>query len=325
MKKQILWMVFSYFWLFCSQGYSQDNFRLRRTIKNNGFVLNNLLIPKQEIKHGGPPRDGIPAINNPIFLSAEEDSYWRNDDQILGVAIDGIAKAYPIRIMNYHEVVNDHFSQKAVVITYCPLCGSGIAFSAIIQGEGYKFGVSGLLYNSDVLLYDQQTQSLWSQLMAKAISGKMSGQKLKALPTSLTTWGDWKKRHPNTLVLSTDTGFRRDYEKTPYQGYEATPRLFFPVSHSSNKLSNKEKVIGIEVEGKAKAYPLGQLQKAKGVLTDDFNGYKFTIKYNRKANSATIYDEMGREWPSVTLFWFAWYTFYPDTEVFRFKRKNVKR
>ena len=140
----------------------------------NGFNLTNLLIPSNEIKHGGPPRDGIPAINQPKYAKADATDFLHDDDYVLGVYQNDIAKAYPIRILNYHEIVNDLFDETAIAITYCPLCGSGVAILADIDGTRFSFGVSGLLYNSDVLLYDRETESLWSQLMGKAVSGSQS-------------------------------------------------------------------------------------------------------------------------------------------------------
>lgn len=138
-------------------------FPVAQSQTKNGFDLGNSSILVEDIKSGGPPKDGIPAIDHPKFLSASKASL-SNNDRILGVHENGIAKAYPIAIMNYHEIVNDLFGNKAVVVTYCPLCGSGIAFNAKINDQTLSFGVSGLLYNSDVLLYDRETESLWSQL-----------------------------------------------------------------------------------------------------------------------------------------------------------------
>jgi hypothetical protein len=154
----------------------------------NGFNLESTSIPMDEIRRGGPPRDGIPSIDNPIFVSAGEAKYPDDSDRDLGVAINNLAKAYPIGIMNYHEIVNDYFNSTAVVVTYCPLCGSGIAFYSKVEDKTHTFGVSGLLYNSDVILYDRETESLWSQLMHEAVSGPLKGSKLRIIPTANTTW-----------------------------------------------------------------------------------------------------------------------------------------
>jgi len=286
----------------------------------NSFDLSNSSIPVEEIKSGGPPKDGIPAIDNPKFLKASETSL-KKQARILGVYENGIAKAYPIAILNYHEIVNDHFGEQTVVITYCPLCGSGIAFDAQINEEVLTFGVSGLLYNSDVLLYDRQTESLWSQLKYEAVTGELKGEILKILNTANTTWKAWKDKHPTTLVLSEDTGFNRDYSRDPYPNYEQNQQLYFPVSNVNDLFEPKERVIGLEINGKSKAYPFSELKKLKGkVLEDSFEGQELKITYNSQAQSAEILDENGKQIPAVTNFWFAWFAFNPETEVYEYKK-----
>lgn len=273
-------------------------------------------MPLTEIKDGGPPRDGIPSIDKPKFTNALE-SEISSDARILGVYVNGIAKAYPISILNYHEIVNDFFGEKAIVVTYCPLCGSGIAFNAEVNGKTLSFGVSGLLYNSDVLLYDRQTESLWSQLKYEAVSGKLLGEKLKVLNTANTTWENWKENHPNTLILSENTGFIRDYSQNPYPDYNTSSAIYFPVNNNDDRFHPKEMVIGIEINGKTKAYPFSELKQLKGTLLEDtFAGQKLKIKYNAKAESAEILNERGDLLPAITNFWFAWYAFNPDTEVY---------
>ena len=151
MKKSISYIVFALL-----MGLSQIHAQAEQHPVRNGFVLSNLRIPLEEIKGGGPPKDGIPSIDKPIFEKAAEATWLKAEDNVLGLVVNGIARAYPIRIMNWHEVVNDVIGDQPIVITFCPLCGSGIAFDAKIDGQAHSFGVSGLLYNSDVLLYDRE-------------------------------------------------------------------------------------------------------------------------------------------------------------------------
>jgi hypothetical protein len=153
----------------------------------NGFDVSGALIPVGAIERGGPPRDGIPAIDRPQFVSAAR-AGLRADDRILGLAFNGVTRAYPVRILNWHEVVNDRFGEVPVAITYCPLCGTGVAFDARLGERVLDFGVSGLLYNSDVLLYDRGTQSLWSQSMQLAVTGPLKGTRLQALSLEHTSW-----------------------------------------------------------------------------------------------------------------------------------------
>lgn len=283
-----------------------------------GFSINAPLVPIAEIRHGGPPKDGIPSIDKPVFKPVGDYDFFDDEHRILGVYLNGIAKAYPIGILNWHEIVNDLFAEQAIVITYCPLCGSGVAFVAIIDGIATTFGVSGLLYNSDVLLYDRKTESLWSQIMAQAINGRKKGTELEIVSTANTTLGEWKKRHPNTLVLTTDTGFKRDYKRSPYGDYNESTLLYFPVAKESKTFHPKEMVIGLELDGKFKAYPLSRLAKSgKGDIRDKFNGRDLSITFNPNSFSATIKDETGNELPGIALFWFAWYAFHPDTKVYK--------
>lgn len=284
----------------------------------NGFDLTGALIPVNEIHSGGPPRDGIPAINQPVFESADEAGWLRDKDRVLALVVNGQAKAYPIGILNWHEIVNDKVGDQHFVVTYCPLCGTGIVFAVNIADTALLFGVSGLLYDSDVLLYDRNTESLWSQLMGKAISGKLKGTKLPQIPASHTTWKDWRQKHPDTMVLSRDTGFKRNYRKSPYSGYERTRRLYFDVSNKAPaNYHPKERVIGLEVDGVFKAYPYKELSKnAKSVFSDTVAGKKVNIKWNEEAQSGAITDENGETFPTVSSFWFAWFTFHPDTEIF---------
>ena len=185
-------------------------------IRLNEFMLYNLQIPLNEIKLGGPPKDGIPAIDNPIFVDGNDAHFLNGNDLVLGVTLNDISKAYPIKVLNYHEIVNDQFGEIPVLVTYCPLCMSGMAFLSKMDDQPISFGVSGLLYNSDVLLYDRLSNSLWSQIMMKGIAGNFAGKELEYITTQYSVWKMWKKEHPNTLVLSPNTGFSRDYSKSPY-------------------------------------------------------------------------------------------------------------
>lgn len=289
------------------------------TLTRNGFDLSGSLVPADEILSGGPPRDGIPAINQPKFLKAGEARYLKPQDRVLGIVRQGVAKAYPIRILDWHEIVNDRFEDEAIAVTYCPLCGTGMAFDADVGGKTLNFGVTGLLYNSDVLLYDLQTQSLWSQILGTAVSGPFKGEKLKSIPITHTTWADWKTRHPQTLVLSTDTGFRRDYERSPYAGYERSEEVIFPVKFRSQGYHPKEQVIGLEVAGKFKAYPFAELAKSPSEFRDVVNGEPVIVRFDAGHRTGSVFDGKGQELPTVIAFWFAWYGFHPDTEIYRAK------
>ena len=284
-------------------------------IPMNGFNIEGSLIPEDEIHHGGPSRDGIPALSNPRFITATEADWLKPDDRVIGIEINGERRAYPIRILNYHEIINDRVSDTAFAITYCPLCGTGVAFDAEVAGKTREFGVSGLLYNSDVLLYDRQSESLWSQIMSKAVSGPLKGTRLKKIPIQHTSWEAWLKSG-DTLVLSLDTGYRRDYSRSPYGSYEDGRELYFPVNVRSARYHPKERVIGFEQDGRFKAYPFAELAKVESPLEDSFGGLDLVVTFDAATRSGEIRDSSGQLLPSINSFWFAWYAFHPETEVF---------
>ena len=283
----------------------------------NGFDVTGALVPEGEIFHGGPPRDGIPALDEPKFIAADKASFLNPDDRVLGLYHNGIARAYPILILNYHEIVNDKFGKDAVVVSFCPLCGTGMVFSSAIEGVNRQFGVSGLLYNSDMLLYDRESESLWSQIMMQAISGPLKGLTLEPLAVTHTSWQDWKSKHPNTQVLSRDTGYSRDYSRSPYPGYEQSTMVMFPVSNISARYHPKERVLGLQIENIFKAYPFSELAKSRSSkIADVVAGKSITVIFNSKHRTATVLDANQKEIPGVISFWFAWVAFHPETEIY---------
>lgn len=287
-------------------------------LANNGFDLSNSSISAEKILPGGPVKDGIPSIDSPQFIPVEQVSWLKGDEQVLSLSINGVTRAYPIAILNWHEIVNDNISGSPVVVSYCPLCGTGMAFSAKVDGRALEFGVSGLLYNSDVLLYDRQTESLWSQLMTESVSGPMQGSKLEMLALHQMTWAAWQKRYSDGQVLSRDTGYVRDYARSPYAQYDDISAIYFPVEFLSRAYHPKERVLGVEVAGKFKAYPFAELAKHGGDrIEDKFNGVDFEIQFDVISRTGEVRLKAGDlPQPAVNAFWFAWYTFHPDTQVF---------
>lgn len=283
----------------------------------NGFDLAGALVPVEDILQGGPPKDGIPAIDRPTFVNARDARNLQPADMVLAIIRNAVAKAYPIRILNWHEVVNDRFGAENIVVTFCPLCGSGVAFESQAGGRKLQFGVSGLLYNSDVLLYDRETQSLWSQIRAQAVAGPLKGASLIAVPIVHTTWRDWRARHPDSLVLSQNTGVARDYDRDPYAGYEKSADLIFPVRFRAEGFHPKERVLGIVLGGKARAYPFVELAKGSGEFADTLAGRAVRIRYSRDHQTAEAFDAKGQPLVATTLFWFAWAAFHPETEIYR--------
>jgi len=286
----------------------------------NGFDLANSIIPVSKILSGGPPRDGIPSIDKPKFISAKKANFLKPHDRVIGVEINGRARAYPIRILNWHEIVNDNFYGTPIAVTFCPLCGSGIVYESRFGGSTHTFGVSGLLYNSDVLLYDRETETLWSQILSKGISGRLVGSELEIIPSSHTSWQAWREQHPNTQVLSTDTGVDRSYNRSPYGDYDKGRETYFPIEFRSQKYHPKERVIGVTINGEHKIYPFSELAKLQSdSLQDEFSGQQLELSFDVENRDGMIKDASGNILPSINTFWFAWYAFHPDTKIFKAK------
>ncbi len=281
-----------------------------------GFDYSRHSISLEDINEGGPGKDGIPALFKPKFVDAKFAGSLKSDDRVIGLVVDGVAKAYPIKILNWHEIVNDKIKGRSFSVTFCPLCGTGMVFDARANGRELTFGVSGLLYQSDMLMYDRQTESLWSQIKMEAVTGPLLGAKLKLIPSLQTTWKHWQQQHPDTVVLSDETGFRRNYQIDPYGSYYTSPDLMFDVAKQSRAFHPKEKVIGVEYGKVKKAYPFKELAREKNPVKDLVNGKKIIIHFDKQSQTAVVLNDKGKEEASVVGFWFAWYAFHPDTEIY---------
>lgn len=292
----------------------------------SSFDLSTCLIPRDEIRSGGPPPDGIPAITRPAVLSSQKASYLRDTDRVIGVAIGGQSRAYPLRILNWHENVNDVLGSRPIAVTYCPLCDSAAAFDRDIGGQVREFGISGLLYNSNVLFFDRQESreksSLWSQLQMRAVAGPAAkaGLTLVPLPCELTTWLDWKRRHPQTTVLSRKTGYQRNYDSNPYTHYFRTDKLMFPVSPRAKPpagLGMKERLIVLRVGRTTRAYPVRTVATRSGTtgwIEDKVGEMSVRLHYEKDADSVRVAPTDGKTIPPAAFytFWFAWRAMYPD-------------
>ncbi len=291
-----------------------------RLVQHRGgpsFDLRNATIPVREIRSGGPPKDGIPALTNPLTVPAQAATYLKETDRVAGVAIGDEARAYPLKILNHHEIINDRFGGTPIAVTYCPLCDSVLAFDRRTEDGEREFGVSGLLYNSNVLMYDRgaETESLWSQVAAKGVTGPGAGKALKAVPVEFTTWLDWQARHPQTTVLSDQTGHDRNYQVNPYRRYFASRSLMFPARPTNNRVPAKSLVLGVWVGAKARAYPLSSFGSGEETLDQEIDGKRFTlISDPRNKTVRVVSADPEVEW--MYSFWFAWYAFRPHTEVF---------
>ncbi|MFO7664429.1 MAG: DUF3179 domain-containing protein [Chloroflexota bacterium] len=214
----------------------------------------------EEIQWGGVRVDGIPALDNPRMLPAAETDYLQPGDAVFGLSINGESRAYPLRILDWHEMANDVIGGVPVSLAYCTLCGAAIAYDGRgSDGTIYTFGSSGFLYRSNKLMYDRPTRTLWNHLTGEPVLGEMAGTdfRLNLLPVVLTTWEDWRSQHPDTLVVDVNTGFNRDYSTgAAYADYFADTGTMFPIWQRSDLLEQKDQIYALQVDGVPKAYPI---------------------------------------------------------------------
>lgn len=262
-------------------------------------------------------KDCIPSIDNPKFLTIDEQDFINDDDLVIGINLNNIQKAYPIKILNWHEIVNDNFNEIPVAVTYCPLCSSSLAFIRELNNKEVEFGVSGKLYNSDLVMYDRLTETYWDQIEGLAIVGELTGQKLEQVPVGVVTWKDWKNTYPSTLVLSKETGYFRNYESYPYGNYETSKDIYFPVINkdTQERLHEKTLVYGIEINGMYKAYPQDLVLEKKS-FDDEFANINLHFEVDENNLVKITNKDTNEEIPKLSLFWFAWFTFHPGTEVY---------
>ena len=261
------------------------------------FIADNLL-------SGGVGKDDIPAIDNPIYVSAEE-AIVKEDEIVFGIVFNGEVRAYPSSILYQHEIVNDKINDQLFSVTWCPLTGTTLGFL------NKNLGVSGKLYNSNLVMYDRATDSYIPQVIFTAVTGPLKGEKLEQFPVTRTTWQLWKQKYPDTLVLSRETGYPRDYDRNPYPGYEDALRIWFPVVAESDRFHSKKIVHGIENNGEYIAIPKDEFKKEVDItLGNEF----IKIRYNQDLDAIEVF-KGGQKLPSFDAFWFAWYAFHPDTKV----------
>ncbi|MDQ3838651.1 MAG: DUF3179 domain-containing protein [Thermoproteota archaeon] len=318
----------------------------------------NNIVPLDQIVSGGPPPDGIPSIDDPKFISVKEgDGLLEDSELVLGLNINGDVRAYPLQILVWHEIVNDKVGGVLLAVTYCPLCFTNQVFNRTLEnGQILEFGTSGKLYNSNLVMYDRTTKSLWSQAMSQAIVGKLAGVKLERIPFDVAYWKEWKQLYPESKVLSRDTGSARPYGADPYGNYYTNGDVLFPVSNKDDRLGLKEIVVGFENNGQYKAYKLQEIENKK-VINDQISGkpiallslhpfmarayspavdgqvleFSFNAKdhYFIDTRTSSVWNFEGKavggqmkgkqltRIPFDEGFWFEWVAFHPKTELYK--------
>ena len=245
-------------------------------------------VPYSEIISGGPSKDVIPAIDNPVFISVDEAEPWlAKVEPVIFVQVGEDARAYPIQILIWHEIVNDTIGGLPLTVTFCPLCNTGIAFERTVDGRELDFGTTGRLRNSNLIMYDRQTESWWQQGTGEAIVGEYLGTTLKMFPVSIISWGDFFAAFPDGKVLSRDTGYNRDYGRNPYVGYDDINNspFLFKGEIPPGQLAAMERVLALELNGEAVAYSFTTLREMR-VIHDQVGGEEVVIFWAEGTASA---------------------------------------
>ncbi|MFY0618176.1 MAG: DUF3179 domain-containing protein [Shimia sp.] len=282
--------------------------------------FSNTTVPNWvEIMSGGPPKDGIPALSDPQFIWVHEETRIGDREPIVAIEIAGeIPRAYPIRYLTWHEIVNDSVAARPIAVTFCPLCNSAITFDRTVKGRVLTFGVSGKLRNSDMVMYDRETQSWWQQAMGQGIVGEMTGVTLTTLPTWMESWAQFKARNPNGLVMA-EPAYNRDYGRNPYVSYDSSARPFlYSGENPPHGVAPLVRVVRVA----DRAWPLTRLASVgrvteAGVTITWQEGQasaldKANIGQGKEVGSIRVKDSAGHDVPHDVMFAFAFHAFWPD-------------
>ncbi len=275
--KKILFMLSGVLIIYsCSSSSTQESTVDPDQVENTSTEWS---VPLSEVLDGGPGRDGIPALENPTMVSADQSSILLDTDLVLGYKNGDDVRAYQHIVLDWHEIVNDNVGDVSVAITYCPLTGTGIGWDRIVDGKETTFGVSGLLYQTNLIPFDRATKSNWSQLLNESINGANLGKEADLIPLVETDWKTWKAMYPDTKIISLNTGFSRTYGVYPYVDYKTNPDAFFFPTPKDNRLPLKERVLAIIDGDKAKAYRFSDFSDSN-VFKDNFDGKSYLIVGN---------------------------------------------
>ncbi|MEO6166743.1 MAG: DUF3179 domain-containing protein [Chitinophagales bacterium] len=264
-------------------------------------------IPVDSIHDGGVSKNGIPAIDFPEFFSVEEAKGFLTEPDY-GILLEGKSETrfYPFNILNWHEVVNDVMDGVPIVVTFCPLCASAIVYERVVEGDTLQFGVSGKLYESNLLMFDDKNESLWSQSLGEAVVGDFTGKHLKLVNSVIVSFEEVSAHFPKAKVLSPKTGFDRNYTQYPYADYMSSEELYFPVSKISNLFPAKEMMYVVNTEKGSVAFAWVPLLK-KGSASVKSPSGTVSVKVENNAPYATM---NGQTLPGYFSFWFSWYTHF---------------
>jgi len=289
-------------------------------------------VPLSEFQAGGPGKDGIPALDHPRFAPASSVDWLAFREPVIELALGRDARAYPLQILTWHEIVNDRIGGVPIAVTFCPLCNTAIAFDRRVSGRTLSFGTTGNLRNSDLVMYDRQTESWWQQFGGEALVGRYTGARLRPLPARIVAWRDFERRHPHGLVLTRDTGFSRPYGQNPYTGYDdvSSPPFFRTAHAGDHRLQPKERVVFLERRRDVAVVPFSVLRR-KRVVRATVGGHRLLVRWRGGVASALDSGSIprGRDVGAASVtengkpvlfdepFWFAVAAFRPHVRIVR--------
>lgn len=242
------------------------------------------LIPQDEVFDGGPGKDGIPAIDAPQFIAVDQVDYLDDDNLVIGFKDGDVIRAYPHAILDWHEIVNDDINGIKLSVVYCPLTGTATGWDRILNGEETTFGVSGLLYNTNIIPYDRETDSNWSQMELQCVQGPLKGLRPTMHLLVETSWAHWKETFPNSEVLSLNTGWNRPYDVYPYGDYRTSNRVNFPIANRDERLPLKERTLGVITDDVVKAYSINSFESEVSIIRDNVGGEDAVIVGSKGRN-----------------------------------------
>ncbi len=262
------------------------------TSGNRSPGVDDWSIPIERIFDGGPGKDGIPALVNPEFISVSQATHLSDNDLVVGYRNGDDIRAYSHNILNWHEIVNDDVSGDKVAVIYCPLTGTATGWSRMLPSGETTFGVSGLLYNANIIPYDRASNSNWSQMLLQSVNGKLIRTEAINSQVIETTWKTWKEMFPNSKVLSENTGYSRNYSAYPYGDYKTNNNsLLFSIDPDDKRIPRKERVLGIITGGLAKVYRFASLAKNNGIIEDVFRGQSLVIAGDSTRNIMAAFEK----------------------------------
>ncbi|MDT8316674.1 MAG: DUF3179 domain-containing (seleno)protein [bacterium] len=263
-----------------------------------------------------PFRGNVPPITQPEFVSpSEADKYLKETDSVIGLNFKGIQKAYPVKILRWHIMLSDDIASEPFIIAYDPLSDMGVAYKRTILEKALTLKASDKVYNANPVLEDKETKSLWSLFTGEAIMGRLAAQTLEEVPVSVVAWSDWKNAHPDTEVLSINTGFNRDYEKNVYEKYYSHNLVLFDVQNKDERLKNKVKVFGIALDGAAKAYLPADLKRGTRI-SDTIGKVKININVDNNNIISALRADNGERVAVRNMFWYTWAAFNANTDIY---------